>query len=230
MRSRRRCPTRNSARHRALALTLGLGAACLIGIAPARSQTASAFTEVRPAQLDLTPDQQRILDKIRSEPAAAEIAVVRSNRAELRSGAAPWPMFSTRDVDRGLARGTGPWRWGNDAQLRSCPARSLGYSGCPRRSGHRSGRERWPHLHRPTARPRTPRPRHDRRGTLPARPSRELQSAGAGPASAPPAPQRRGDVPAGDAAPVIDVLVAYTPAVSRPLPTPTGWPNSPSTR
>jgi hypothetical protein len=111
MRSCLLCVTCNDARRRALVLVLSLGMACLTGIASAFGQTAPVFTEVPPTQLDLTPDQQRILDKIRNEPATAEVAVVRLNAEELRPGPTPLRMFSNRDVTVALpetqARGAG---------------------------------------------------------------------------------------------------------------------------
>ena len=222
MRSRLLCPTRNSARHRALALTLGLGAACLIGIAPARSQTASAFTEVPPAQLDLTPDQQRIFDKIRSEPAAAEIAVVRLNPAELRSGAAPLRMFSTRDVIVALpeaqARGAGA------TTLSSGPAQPDRSATLVVRGDLVTGRVVSGgriYIVRPLGQGLHALVTIDEARFPPDHPEsfNRLERV---PRVAPPAPQRRGDVPAGDAAPVIDVLVAYTPAVSSTTADPDG--------
>ena len=215
--------TGRGARYKAcLALALGFGAACLIGIASALSQTAPVFTEVAPAQLDLTPDQQRILDKIRSEPAAAEVAVARLNPAELHPGPTPLRMFSTRDLtvvvseaqpreSGARALSSGPGQPDGSATLVVRGAMVTGrvvsggriYSIRPLGDGLHAivtiDETRFPPEH----------PESFERLELP-------------PQESPPGPERRGDVPAGDSVPVIDVLVAFTPAVSAATPDPHG--------
>ena len=203
----------STGRARCKALALGFGAACLIGIASALGQTAPVFTEVAPAQLDLTPDQQRILDRIRSEPAAAEVAVARLNPAELHPGPTPLRMFSTHDLTVVLSEAQ-PRESGARA-LSSGPGQPDGSATLVVRGAMVTGRVV------SGGRIYSIRPLGDGLHAIvtvdetrfPPEHPESFERLEQAPQDAPPTPERRGDTRGGDSVPVIDVLVVFTPAV-----------------
>ena len=171
------------------------------------------FTEVAPAQLALTLEQQRILDKIRSEPMAAEVAVVRLNPTALRPGSAPLRMFSNRDVTVTLPRAQ-PRDTGTTT-LSSAPAQAEGSATLVVRGALVTGRVV------SGGRIYSIRPLGDGlhavvtidEARFPPEHPESFNQLEQAPRDAPPTPGRLRDFRIGDGAPVIDVLVAYTPAV-----------------